>query len=93
MKDIVAVIKSIAGAGQKIPTITKQYAKKAKVGESDGLVIEGGATFTLLPPVPVFVNNIRPVIGGRNQKPSHPAHMYAIVALSTVTIMCTILSI
>jgi hypothetical protein len=87
------VIKSIfAGAGQKIPTITKQYAKKAKVGESDGLVIEGGATFTLLPPVPVFVN-IRPVIGGRNQKPSHPAHMYAIVALSTVTIMCTILSI
>jgi hypothetical protein len=53
MKDIVAVIKSIfAGAGQKIPTPTKQYAKKAKVGESDGLVIEGGATFTLLPPVP-----------------------------------------
>jgi hypothetical protein len=57
----------LAGAGQKIPN--KQYAKKAKVGESDGLVIEGGATFTLLPPVPVFVNNIRPVIGGRNQKP------------------------
>jgi hypothetical protein len=67
MKDIVAVIKSIfAGAGQ-IPTITKQYAKKAKVGESDGLVDRRWCY--VLPPVPVFVNNIRPVIGGRNQKP------------------------
>jgi hypothetical protein len=32
MKDIVGVIKNIfTGAGQIIPTITQQYAKKAKV--------------------------------------------------------------
>jgi hypothetical protein len=34
MKDIVGVIKNIfTGAGQIIPTITQQYAKKAKVDE------------------------------------------------------------
>jgi ATP-dependent RNA helicase MSS116 len=43
MKDIIAVIKSVfVGAGQSVPTITAQYARKAKVGTEDGLVIAGG---------------------------------------------------
>jgi ATP-dependent RNA helicase MSS116 len=92
MKDIVGVIKNIfTGAGQIIPTITQQYAKKAKVDASDGLIIEGGGMYLpaprLLPPTPLFGNNVSPLVGGA------PGHMYAIVALSTITVMCTILSI
>jgi hypothetical protein len=44
MADIVGVIINIfTGAGQSVPSITRQYAQKAKVSEADGMVIEGGA--------------------------------------------------
>jgi hypothetical protein len=44
MKDIIAVIKSIfVGAGQQVPTLTKQYAGKVNVKPGDGLIIEGAA--------------------------------------------------
>jgi hypothetical protein len=43
MKDIIAVIKSIfVGAGQQVPTLTKQYAGKVNV-KPGGLIIEGAA--------------------------------------------------
>jgi hypothetical protein len=45
MPDIITVIKSIfTGAGQPVPTITKQYAGKVNVKPGDGLIIEGGGT-------------------------------------------------
>jgi hypothetical protein len=49
MKDIVGVINIFTGAGQIIPTITQQYAKKAKVDASDGLIIEGGGMYLPAP--------------------------------------------
>jgi hypothetical protein len=67
MKDIVGVIKNIfTGAGQIIPTITQQYAKKAKVDASDGLIIEGGGMYLpaprLLPPTIVWEQRIALVV-------------------------------
>jgi hypothetical protein len=47
MKDIVGVINIFTGAGQIIPTITQQYAKKAKVMR--GLIIEGGGMYLPAP--------------------------------------------
>jgi hypothetical protein len=81
----------LAGAGQKIPN--KQYAKKAKVGESDGLVDRRWCYVHSASTGPCLRQQYPSGHRRSESEASHPAHMYAIVALSTVTIMCTILSI